>query len=105
MGAHVRGINGRRRPHLQLLVVANDRLSLDLPDLSGAACRREDPEVFFSEAASQVAYAKSVCGRCPVRAACLARALGFREEHGVFGGLTAGERRGLRRRQRQGAAA
>ncbi|MCI3276247.1 WhiB family transcriptional regulator [Streptomyces sp. 7R015] len=65
----------------------------------------EDPEVFFSEADTKMAYAKSVCERCPVQVACLARALDRREEHGVFGGLTAGERRTLRRRQRRGAAA
>lgn len=45
--------------------------------------------------------AKAICQRCPVREACLEYALSAPENHGVWGGLTARERRReLRRRKR-----
>jgi WhiB family redox-sensing transcriptional regulator len=64
-----------------------------------AACRGVDPELFFPASevgpgARQVAQAKAVCARCPVSASCRAE-LGM-QEFGVFGGLSAGERRTLR---------
>ncbi|MFE9426210.1 WhiB family transcriptional regulator [Kitasatospora sp. NPDC006697] len=50
--------------------------------------------------------AKAICSACPVRAACLAGALERREQFGVFGGLTADERRAvLRRRYRDSVRA
>jgi Transcription factor WhiB/Homeodomain-like domain len=69
---------------------------------SRAACLAEDPELFFPVAESgavlqvQVAAAKAVCARCPVRQACLVEALA-RIPVGIAGGLTAHERRGLHR--------
>jgi WhiB family redox-sensing transcriptional regulator len=66
-----------------------------------AACRNEPPELFFPTAESgpgyraQVAEAKAVCRRCPVRADCLAEALA-RIPYGIAGGLTEHERRRLR---------
>ena len=70
-----------------------------------AACRDEDPELFFplsdkGPGARQADQAKAVCARCPVRARCLEYALDNGLGHGVFGGLTETERRGLRRRSR-----
>lgn len=68
-----------------------------------AACRGVDPELFFPVAESgpvhdeQVAAAKRVCARCPVRSECLRHALVLIPV-GVVGGLTADERRGLRSR-------
>lgn len=75
---------------------------------SRAACRSEDPELFFpvgdsGPALAQVAQAKAVCARCPVLAPCLEFALVAIPE-GVAGGLTAGERRGLLRDRRCRAA-
>lgn len=69
-----------------------------------AACRDEDPELFFPVGTSgpallQVAEAKSVCARCPVLAECLTWALETGEDAGVWGGLDEDERRALRRRQ------
>src|SRR5690606_19682515 len=66
-----------------------------------AACRDEDPELFFPIGTSgpallQVEQAKAVCRRCPVAAECLTWALGHPEEYGIWGGLTEGERRALR---------
>lgn len=73
---------------------------------SAAACLGTDPEVFFPVAESgsaherQVAEAKAVCARCPVRAECLGEALASIPD-GIAGGLTAVERRRLSRGRRQ----
>ncbi|SFI97834.1 WhiB family transcriptional regulator, redox-sensing transcriptional regulator [Amycolatopsis sacchari] len=74
-----------------------------------AACRGEDPELFFpvsemGPGARQVAQAKAVCARCPVRAECLQYALDTGLDHGIFGGTTDAERRKLVRRTRAEAA-
>ena len=77
-----------------------------------AACRDVDvdADLFFPAAESgpahdaQVAAAKAVCARCPVRAECLTEAA--RIPYGIAGGLTEHERRRLRRSSpRTGAAA
>lgn len=70
-----------------------------------AACRDEDPELFFpiGQGAAyelQVAEAKAVCAGCPVRARCLQDALDRGEPSGVFGGLDEDERRALKRRKK-----
>jgi WhiB family transcriptional regulator, redox-sensing transcriptional regulator len=67
-----------------------------------AACRDENPELFFpigdgAAAQEQVARAKVVCGRCPVRQQCLDFALSTGQDAGIWGGLTAAERRLVRR--------
>jgi hypothetical protein len=69
---------------------------------SRAACREIAGDVFFPTAergrmrVREVAVAKAVCARCPVRAECLADALA-RIPYGIAGGLTAEERRALPR--------
>lgn len=73
-----------------------------------AACRDEDPELFFPigdgvAAQDQVGRAKAVCARCPVRQQCLQFALSTGQDAGIWGGLTAEERRDLRRSGRAGA--
>lgn len=76
---------------------------------SRAACRGEDPELFFpvgsSEPAAlaQIAGAKAICARCPVREACLRFALYTGQDYGIWGGLTEDERRRLQRRERAAA--
>lgn len=70
-----------------------------------AACRGEDPSLFFAPAyfetrgqkGSREAGAKEICARCPVRAECLEFALETRETHGVWGGFNEMERRRLLR--------
>lgn len=76
-----------------------------------AACRDEDPELFFpvSDATTpvnvqQIGEAKAVCWRCPVKDECLSWALASGQDAGVWGGLTETERRKLKR-QRAGARA
>lgn len=61
----------------------------------GALCATSDPEVFFPEKADTAAadIAKQVCDSCPVVNECLSHALNYGERFGVWGGLTAEERR------------
>ncbi|UKD50849.1 WhiB family transcriptional regulator (plasmid) [Amycolatopsis sp. FU40] len=66
-----------------------------------AACRDENPELFFpvgtaGPALQQAARAKAVCRRCPVRANCLAEALATGQGFGVWGEMSEDERRSLR---------
>ena len=65
-----------------------------------AACQGTDPDLFFPVSAAgparrQVVRAKAVCEGCDVRQLCLDYALATRQVHGVWGGLTEDERRGL----------
>jgi WhiB family redox-sensing transcriptional regulator len=70
-----------------------------------AACHPLDPELFFPDRAAyrtdEVARAKAVCRRCPVREACLRTALDRREKAGIWGGLTPEERTRLQRSERR----
>jgi WhiB family redox-sensing transcriptional regulator len=56
--------------------------SVPAPELP---CRAE-PELFFAEHPRDLGRARELCGRCPVRVACLAGALQRREPWGVWGG-------------------
>ena len=49
--------------------------------------------------AAAQARARAVCGACPVQRACLDTALARPEDHGIWGGLTANERRRVRPRK------
>jgi WhiB family redox-sensing transcriptional regulator len=69
----------------------------------GAACRDEDPELFFpigntGPALLQIEDAKAVCRRCPVIDACLQWAFESNQDAGVWGGMSEDERRALKRR-------
>lgn len=69
-----------------------------------AACRDEDPELFFpigtsGPAAYQVDEAKTVCRRCDAVDECLSWALDNEQNAGVWGGLDEDERRALRRQR------
>ena len=68
-----------------------------------AACLGVDPELFFpigttGPALVQIEEAKVVCGRCEVVEPCLSWAVESRQEDGVWGGLSADERRAVKRR-------
>lgn len=43
--------------------------------------------------------AVAICQSCPVAAACLEQAMNKPEHYGIWGGLTAEQRRGMRRRK------
>jgi WhiB family transcriptional regulator, redox-sensing transcriptional regulator len=70
-----------------------------------AACRAEEPELFFPVGTSgpalvQTALAKAVCRRCPVMIQCRTWAMRTGQASGVWGGLSADERRAIRMRDR-----
>ncbi|MEV6315757.1 WhiB family transcriptional regulator [Streptomyces sp. NPDC051776] len=75
-----------------------------------AACRDEDPELFFPigttgpAATRQAELAKGVCNHCPVQQECLEWALENNQDSGVWGGMDEMERRALRRRTARRAA-
>lgn len=67
-------------------------------------CRDEDPDLFFptggpGEVRKQNGAAQQVCFRCPVMEQCLNWALETGQDMGVWGGLSAEDRRRLRRGQ------
>lgn len=66
------------------------------------ACRGTDVDGFFESDGIRTAKryhreaaAKQVCASCPVIDKCLEHALSVREPFGIWGGLSAGERRRL----------
>jgi WhiB family redox-sensing transcriptional regulator len=68
-----------------------------------AACREEDPELFFpigttGPALLQIEQAKAVCQGCAVIDDCLSWALESGQDSGVWGGLAEEERFALKRR-------
>jgi WhiB family redox-sensing transcriptional regulator len=70
-----------------------------------AACRDQDPELFFPERghARQGTKARQVCAACPVQGPCrdlaVRAAKGRNEDHGIFGGTKPHERTPLRDNQ------
>ncbi|MET0423629.1 MAG: WhiB family transcriptional regulator [Actinoplanes sp.] len=52
-----------------------------------------DPDVMFPDKPEQVPVAKRVCAPCPFRRSCADWALQTGQLYGVWGGVTAGERR------------
>lgn len=76
-----------------------------------AACRADDPDLYFDERTPAGALS---CGVCPVRAQCLAEAMewegnaGPGDRHGIYGGLTSKARarlagtRGVKPRRHSG---
>ena len=68
-----------------------------------AACRDEDPELFFpigntGPALLQIEDAKTVCRRCDVVDQCLQWALDTSQDAGVWGNASEDERRAMKRR-------
>ena len=71
-----------------------------------AACRDEDPELFFPTEGVSPNRAIAVCRRCPVVRPCLEYALRAEvAEWGVWGGLSEPKRRKLRGESRAGVIA
>jgi WhiB family redox-sensing transcriptional regulator len=67
-----------------------------------SACAGADSDVFFppGEDESLAMAAKKICGLCPVQEQCLQYALATNQTEGVWGGMSSGDRRRLRRRMR-----
>jgi WhiB family redox-sensing transcriptional regulator len=71
-----------------------------------AACRKLPTEVFYptgNYTRGAEERAKTVCSTCPVRADCLVFAIDHDEPFGVWGGLTAEERRTVAAQERRGS--
>ena len=71
------------------------------PWREAAACLDVQDQVSFfpdKEDAVAIARAKAVCSGCPVADECLSWALETNQTEGIWGGHTAKERKGLRRR-------
>lgn len=64
--------------------------------MDSANCATTDPEIFFPEKGPSNA-AKQVCAACDVVAQCLAFARREGIESGIFGGMTAHERKTARK--------
>lgn len=62
-----------------------------------ALCAQTDPTVFFPDKGESPTAARRVCFACPVRRECLTHAVAAPEPWGVWGGLTARQRRRLTR--------
>ncbi|MFD5086455.1 WhiB family transcriptional regulator [Kitasatospora sp. NPDC058201] len=80
----------------------------DNPWHTAAACRRDEVGLFFAPSKEPTAarlsreeQAKQVCARCPVLLECREHALAQPEPYGVWGGLTAAERRVVLARRRR----
>lgn len=84
--------NEKRLFELNLAIRANE----------GVECQ-EYPELFFPEDAHQhwstrspeIAFAKLVCERCPLILQCREYAVFADESYGIWGGMTAQERRAI----------
>lgn len=67
-------------------------------------CRNEDPDAWYpagtsADARATLRHALSVCFACPVRVSCGQWALETREQWGVWGGMSEGQRRRILRRR------
>lgn len=71
--------------------------------MSEGICAQIDAEEWFPEKGGSSRAAQAVCATCPVRTQCLQYAVDNSERFGIWGGLTEGQRRKLRRTN--GAAA
>jgi len=70
--------------------------SLELPGFfDEAICVGAEPSIFDGESLTDVLEAKKFCSSCPIQAMCLDWATQTQDE-GVWGGLTAKERKTLR---------
>jgi WhiB family redox-sensing transcriptional regulator len=76
-------------------------ISEDTTWMLEAHCRGVDPDKFFPTDGAGVEAIQRMCSACPVQTECLEYALFNRIELGVWGGVSARERRRILRRRRQ----
>jgi WhiB family redox-sensing transcriptional regulator len=65
-----------------LVLLTRQAKALDDP----LPCRRENPQLWFSDLPADLELAKAYCQPCPMRLVCLAGAVERREPSGVWGG-------------------
>ena len=78
-------------------IIAKPDLDTGWKDLSN--CLGVDPDLFFPERGASTREAKEVCRGCEVRIDCLEYALQNGEKFGIWGGMSARERRRIRRQR------
>ncbi len=66
------------------------------PWIAQAGCAGEPTDLFFPEDDEATELARSICGRCRVRAECISYAVAIPSLDGIWGGLTRHERAKLR---------
>lgn len=75
-----------------------------LPLTGAEPCTQTDPEMFYEESGPQallnIPILRKICADCPIINECAEHAIAH-EEYGFWGGLTARERKLLRRKRRQ----
>ena len=83
-----------------------DNAMKGISDISNAdynlPCHTAEPDTFFAEDDATIEYAKSLCGGCPMQAACLEGALSRSEPCGVWGGELFQEGRPIAQKRRVG---
>jgi len=80
-----------------LLAILEAPVTEERPWMVFAACREQDPDLFFPQTQHQADHAIAICSTCPVRVDCLEYSIEARERFGIWGGLTEKQRRGLLR--------
>jgi hypothetical protein len=85
-------LRGNTAADLGGVVIAVEQIDIANWRLYGM-CRGIGPEEFFSENDKIVDRAKKICAQCRISRKCLEFALENKEKFGVWGGLTAKERR------------
>lgn len=70
--------------------------------MSDASCLESNPDAWFPEVGNshESKIVKAICKECPVKDLCLEYALLYRIEWGIWGGLSANERKVLLRKSR-----
>ena len=70
-----------------------------IPWMADALCAQVGGDAWFPTERDGRSAARKLCRGCPVIVECLEHAMRNNETHGVWGGLTVGQRRALRRRE------
>ncbi len=65
-------------------------------------CHNADPDLFFADSDLEISLAKSLCGSCPMKQACLEGALDRSEPCGVWGGQLIEDGTVIERKRRPG---
>lgn len=66
--------------------------------LKGACATTTHPELWFSNDFAEMQLAQRICWKCPVIAECLIEAYENNEVYGIWGGMTAKERKRTKRK-------
>jgi WhiB family redox-sensing transcriptional regulator len=81
----------------------SDLLVMQIAQFDQALCAQTDPDIFFPGKGEnfKVVTAKKLCAQCTHKVECLEFALAGNDDYGVFGGLSAQERKALRGERHQ----